>query len=137
MKVLVNELFGITMKEVDIPLEERWDIDTTKEAAVVTNGGSDGLRKFEFHHETEGPLGTMFFDLHPRDGKFLHAAHFTIRCGRIRNEDNTINNNSAHPTTTMTTRSDHQLPIVAFHSIIILVIRTSIFVPFGGGDSVS
>jgi len=42
MKVLVNELFGITMKEVDIPLEERWDIDTTKEAAVVTNGGSDG-----------------------------------------------------------------------------------------------
>ena len=30
MKVLVNELFGITMKEVDIPLEERWDIDTTK-----------------------------------------------------------------------------------------------------------
>ena len=66
----------------------------------------------------EGPLGTMFVDLHPRDGKFLHAAHFTIRCGRIRNEDNTINNNdnnnnnnnSAQPTTTTT---DHQLPIVA------------------------
>ena len=87
MKVLVNELFGITMNEVDIPLEERWDIDTTKEEAVTSTGGSNGLRKFEFHHEIEGPLGTMFFDLHPRDGKFLHAAHFTSRCGRIRNED--------------------------------------------------
>jgi len=111
MKVLVNELFGITMKEVDIPLEERWDIDTTKEEAVPSKGGSDGLRKFEFHHEVEGPLRTIFYDLHPWDGKFLHAAHFTIRCGRIRNEDNTINNNSAQPTTATT--SEHQLPIVA------------------------
>ena len=59
MKVLVNELFGITMKEVDIPLEERWDIDTTKEEAVPSKGGSDGLRKFEFHHEVEGPLRTF------------------------------------------------------------------------------
>ncbi|KAL3756359.1 hypothetical protein ACHAWU_001336 [Discostella pseudostelligera] len=65
MKVLVNELFGITMKEVDIPLEERWDIDTTKEEAVPSKGGSDGLRKFEFHHEVEGPLRTIFYDLHP------------------------------------------------------------------------
>ena len=38
MKVLVNELFGITMKAVDIPLEERWDIDTTKEEAVPSKG---------------------------------------------------------------------------------------------------
>ena len=40
-----------------------------------------------FHHEVEGELGTMFFDLHPRDGKFLHAAYFAIQCGRIRNNE--------------------------------------------------
>jgi intermediate peptidase len=114
MKVLVKDLFGIDMKEVDIPFAERWDIDTTKvvESEVVNSKGggggvnNNGLRKFEFHHEEEGPLGTMFFDLHPRDGKFLHAAHFTIRCGRIREED-TIN------TTTNSSSSAHQLPIVA------------------------
>ncbi len=106
MKVLVNELFGISMKEVEIPIEERWDIDSAKDVEVASTGGS-GLRKFEFQHGQEGPLGTMFFDLHPRDGKFLHAAHFTIRCGRIRND--AANNNSA-PTSM---RSEHQLPIVA------------------------
>jgi intermediate peptidase len=106
MKVLVNELFGISMKEVEIPIEERWDIDTTKDVEIASIGGSS-LRKFEFEHEQEGPLGTMFFDLHPRDGKFLHAAHFTIRCGRIRNDATNIN---SAPTST---RSEHQLPIVA------------------------
>lgn len=94
MKILVNDLFGIEMVEANIPVEERWDIDTTKCASV-----DGGLLKFEFHHEEEGPLGTMYFDLHPRDGKFGHAAHFTVRCGRIRdNEDG---------------NSSHQLPIVA------------------------
>jgi len=105
MKVLVQDLFGITMKEADIPIEERWDVDTTTvthhdEASMK---GSGGLRKFEFHHEEDGPLGTMYFDLHPRDGKFVHAAHFTIRCGRIRNDDTTTDKNT----------NDHQLPIVA------------------------
>ncbi|KAL7463493.1 hypothetical protein ACHAXS_003865 [Conticribra weissflogii] len=83
MKALVRELFGIDMVEVDIPLEERWDVDATVDAAAKDGG----LRKFEFHHEEEGPLGTMYFDLHPRDGKFVHAAHFTIRCGRVLEPD--------------------------------------------------
>lgn len=91
MKVLVQELFGIAMKEVNIPAEERWDVDG--------DGDLDGtgLRKFEFHHERDGPLGIMYFDLHPREGKFVHAAHFTIRCGRHDSD----------------TDGRHQLPIVA------------------------
>ena len=105
MKVLVQELFGIQMKEAVIPMEERWDVDTTALSDANVDNVNGGLRKFEFHHEEEGPLGVMYFDLHPRDGKFVHAAHFTIRCGRIRDDDSTKvpgNNNN-----------NHQLPIVA------------------------
>ncbi|KAL7509494.1 hypothetical protein ACHAXN_006480 [Cyclotella atomus] len=101
MKDLVKDLFGIEMVEVGIPVEEKWDIDTTKLSDDTVHGG---LRKFEFRHEVEGPLGTMYFDLHPRDGKFGHAAHFTIRCGRIRNSEDD------EPSTAIKT---HQLPIVA------------------------
>ena len=109
MKVLVQELFGIVMKEADIPIEERWDVDTTAIAdEQIPKAGGGGMRKFEFHHEEDGPLGTMYFDLHPRDGKIVHAAHFTIRCGRIRNDDSD-NNDGSHDKT----NNDHQLPIVA------------------------
>ena len=97
MKTLVLDLFGIEMKEVEIPIEERWDIDTTSNDEEKISDGA-GLRKFEFHHEHDGALGSMYFDLHPRDGKFVHAAHFTIRCGRNREDD---------------VGSDRQLPIVA------------------------
>lgn len=97
MKTLVSDLFGIEMKEVEIPIEERWDIDMTINAEdKIPNGAA--LRKFEFHHEHDGALGSMYFDLHPRDGKFVHAAHFTIRCGRNREDD---------------VGTDRQLPIVA------------------------
>jgi intermediate peptidase len=107
MKVLVQELFNITMEEVSIPMEERWDVaDTTtvKENNISCGGG---LRKFIFHHDEDGTLGTMFFDLHPRDGKFLHAAHFTIRCGRRRNEEEDSMLGGGESS------GDHQLPIVA------------------------
>lgn len=97
MKTLVSDLFGIEMKEVDIPIEERWDIDMTSNAEDRISKGA-ALRKFEFHHEHDGALGSMYFDLHPREGKFVHAAHFTIRCGRNREDD---------------VESDRQLPIVA------------------------
>jgi len=95
MKLLVKELFGIDMREVEMSVEERWDAVDDADAAggaapssIGGDGGGGGLRKFVFHHEADdGELGTMFFDLHPRDGKFLHAAHFTIRCGRMRNDE--------------------------------------------------
>eukprot|EP00956_Cyclotella_meneghiniana_P034446 scaffold105036_cov84-Cyclotella_meneghiniana.AAC.1 len=95
MKILVEKLFEIQMLEVEIPPEERWDID-------IGSFETSGLRKFEFHHDEEGPLGTMYMDLIPRAGKFGHAAHFTIRCGRIRDR---VDSNS--------TSNNHQLPIVA------------------------
>ena len=108
MKILVQELFNITMEEVSIPIEERWDVadTTTTDTASNNNGGGGGLRKFIFHHDEDGTLGTMFFDLHPRDGKFLHVAHFTIRCGRRRNEEDSS-------MVGVDSSSDHQLPIVA------------------------
>ncbi|KAL7491936.1 hypothetical protein ACHAWT_001211 [Skeletonema menzelii] len=96
MKTLVSDLFGIEMKEVEIPIQERWDIDITGSAQDQLLDGQAGLRKFEFHHEHDGALGSMYFDLHPRKGKFVHAAHFTIRCGRNREDE-----------------PDRQLPIVA------------------------
>ncbi|KAL7535895.1 hypothetical protein ACHAWF_005307 [Thalassiosira exigua] len=82
MKVLVRDLFGIDMREAEVSPEERWDVVDGGVGGGGSGGG--GLRKFEFEHEEDGPLGTMYFDLHPRDGKFVHAAHFTIRCGRVR-----------------------------------------------------
>jgi len=105
MKVLVQDLFGITMKEVEIPMEERWDIDTTSEQATTPENSGSDLQKFEFHHEEDGPLGTMFFDLFPRDNKFVHAAHFTIRCGQYRKNDEEGNSRQDD--------TNHQLPIVA------------------------
>jgi len=104
MKTLVQDLFGIRMKEVEIPMEERWDIDTTSEQAATPESSGGDLQKFEFHHEEDGPLGTMFFDLFPRDNKFVHAAHFTIRCGQYRNDDDGNNKQDD---------INHQLPIVA------------------------
>ena len=114
MKVLVRDLFGISMIEEDIPIEERWDVDTTTcettEHSPSSAKGGGNMRKFVFHHEEDGPLGTMYFDLHPRDGKFVHAAHFTIRCGRIRNDDNddNVGNHNIQNKDT-----NHHLPIVA------------------------
>lgn len=106
MKVLVRDMFGIAMEEAEIPVEERWDVDASA-ATSKQSAGEGGLRKFEFHHEEEGPLGTMYFDLHPRDGKFVHAAHFTIRCGRIRNDDDEGGQRDSGNS------NEHQLPIVA------------------------
>ena len=51
----------------------------------------------------------MYLDLHPRPGKFGHAAHFTIRCGRIRPEDGV----PARRGEAGGANADGQLPIVA------------------------
>ena len=96
MKELVKRLFGIVMQESALGANERWDIEENPDSA------SNGIRKFEFFEEVDGNgLGTMYLDLHPRAGKYTHAAHFTVRCGCELREASTIG------------QTNYQLPIVA------------------------
>lgn len=94
MKLLTKTLFGICMEEKELEDGERWD--------VIRDGGNgntdEPIRKFVATEEETGrELGTMYLDLHPRPGKYTHAAHFTVQCGCLENGPD----------------SDYQKPIVA------------------------
>jgi intermediate peptidase len=78
-QVLVHRLFGIRMEEVDLMPGERWDVVSEEEDPKTPKG--EQIRKFVFFQEDGKELGLMYLDLHPRPGKYTHAAHFTIRCG--------------------------------------------------------
>lgn len=69
MQALVESLFGISMREQAVSKEETWD---------------DSVRRFDFEFQGTS-LGTMYLDLHPRPDKYGHAAHFTVRCGCVKN----------------------------------------------------
>jgi intermediate peptidase len=106
LQLLSKELFGIEMhEETEISLEERWDLvdghttTTTTGTTTTIPTGDDAIRKFTFLEiDTQRPLGTMYLDLHPRQGKYTHAAHFTVRCGCVVDGPNS---------------NEYQLPIVA------------------------
>lgn len=98
MQLLVGKLFGIQMREQEIQPGERWDVDLENQKSSSNISKDEQIRKFVFSEEDTGrELGTMYLDLHPRVGKYTHAAHFTVRCGCVVNGPN----------------SDYQLPIVA------------------------
>jgi intermediate peptidase len=100
MKLLTKTLFGIQMEEMDLEDGERWDIiqDGGNNSHTISSNKEEQIRKFVVSEEDTGrELGTMYLDLHPRPGKYTHAAHFTVRCGCSENGPN----------------SDYQKPIVA------------------------
>ena len=100
IEVLCKSLFGIVMVEEEILPDDRWD---------GTKGDEDGrVRRFSFHEESTGqPLGTMYLDLHPRQGKYGHAAHFTVRCGCVVDGSSISSGNQNEDGLT------YQLPVVA------------------------
>jgi mitochondrial intermediate peptidase len=108
MQLLVERLFGIVMREEPMTSLEQWDLvspGSTEhgQRTVTTTTTTSTLRKYAFSFEEE-PLGIMYLDLHPRDDKYGHAAHFTVRCGCA------INYNTEHDSTLA---DDYQCPIVA------------------------
>ena len=104
MQVLVDQLFGIQMTEVPLAESERWDVVPTDPSQLQQSSTSTQLHKFAFSTEEGRPLGTMFLDLHPRPGKYGHAAHFTVRCGCAIHD---------HDCDDSATTTQYQLPIIA------------------------
>ncbi|UMG94290.1 M3 family metallopeptidase [Nocardioides sp. TF02-7] len=61
---VTGRLFGLRYEQVDVPV---WHEDVTAYDVLTADG--------------EEPLGRIFLDLHPRDGKYKHAAQFTLTDG--------------------------------------------------------
>ncbi|GBG84590.1 hypothetical protein CBR_g38873 [Chara braunii] len=67
LSLLTKSLFGVELREIQMPPGEAWAPD---------------IMKLALSHDTEGDLGYIYLDLYPRPNKYPHAAHFTLRCGR-------------------------------------------------------
>lgn len=64
---IVEHLFGLKMHRINADEGELWH---------------DSVQKVQITEQSGEVLGHIFLDLHPREGKYEHAAHFSVRCGR-------------------------------------------------------
>lgn len=69
---IVQSIFDVSLKVVNPAPGELWHADVNK------------LQLSDKHGKL---LGHIFLDLYPREGKYDHAAHFTITCGRQPREE--------------------------------------------------
>lgn len=73
MEQVLSGLFETTEKLFSIEIKE----------AQVTNKWVDDLRLFVvIDKQTQVPMGAVYMDLYPREGKYSHFAHFSIKPGR-------------------------------------------------------
>lgn len=124
LSTIVQRCFGVSMVREDVGEGEAWD---TPQAPSATGSAASWLRqlgaagtspaprsqllKYRLVHESEGELGTIYFDLFARPGKFGGAAHYVIRCGKATHEyDGPFEASLGAPSPSL---GGVQLPIVA------------------------
>lgn len=83
LSLICRGLFGISLDQVPMSAGENWAPGPSTGAGGSGRDAGGGVRKLVLRHSTEGVLGTVYLDLHRRDGKYGHAAHFTVRCGCV------------------------------------------------------
>jgi mitochondrial intermediate peptidase len=83
MQVLVQRLFGIEMREETLSPLEQWDVESGEQSNYRSS--TTKLKKFVFNAPDGSLLGTFYFDLYPRDEKFMSnpASQVSVRtaCG--------------------------------------------------------
>ncbi|CAG8718689.1 1245_t:CDS:2, partial [Dentiscutata erythropus] len=72
---LFSKLYGISFEPSEILPGETWH---------------DDVRKLDVIDEQEGKIGTIYCDLFNRHGKYLNAAHYTVRCSRRVDDDDSV-----------------------------------------------
>ncbi|KWU44347.1 mitochondrial intermediate peptidase [Rhodotorula sp. JG-1b] len=74
----------------------RFEVEEVREGEVW----APGVRKLRVIDEDEGRIGTIYCDLQAREGKAPGAAHYTVRCSRRVDDDDTEGDFATHGATT-------------------------------------